>query len=222
VLCDGYAKLLAMVIQYWLFLINLWNYPDRSLVKAAKTIRRRAMELASTFRRRNLRATVEEMVTPNPVDMTATASAAIQTFATTTPTPVPGLIESNFTRGAPGSIFVLTAPDLPTGTATMSVRGPQDDAFTPLATLDVPDNGSLVVALVTGPAALPGTYTIRLVVQPVEANVAQVTTGELTLTLDNTAALRTEQPDGVVPEVTLPAGSISESAGTVYLPLVRR
>jgi hypothetical protein len=53
VLCDVYAKLLAMVVQHWLFLVNLWNYPDRSLVKAAKTIRRRAMELASSFRRRN-------------------------------------------------------------------------------------------------------------------------------------------------------------------------
>jgi len=53
VLCDVYAKLLAMVVQHWLFLVNLWAYPDRSLVKAAKTIRRRAMELASSFRKRN-------------------------------------------------------------------------------------------------------------------------------------------------------------------------
>jgi hypothetical protein len=50
VLCDVYAKLLAMVVQHWFFLVNLWAAPDRSLVKAAKTIRRRAMELASTFR----------------------------------------------------------------------------------------------------------------------------------------------------------------------------
>jgi hypothetical protein len=53
VLCDVYAKLLAMIVQHWLFLVNLWAYPDRSLVKAAKTIRRRAMELASSFRKRN-------------------------------------------------------------------------------------------------------------------------------------------------------------------------
>jgi len=53
VLCDVYAKLLAMVVQHWLFLVTLWASPDRSLVKAAKTIRRRAMELASSFRRRN-------------------------------------------------------------------------------------------------------------------------------------------------------------------------
>jgi hypothetical protein len=53
VLCDVYAKLLAMVVQHWLFLVNLWAYPDRSLVKAAKTIRRRALELASSFRKHN-------------------------------------------------------------------------------------------------------------------------------------------------------------------------
>jgi hypothetical protein len=53
VLCDVYAKLLAMVVQHWLFLVNLWAYPDRSLVKAAKTVKRRALELARSFRRRN-------------------------------------------------------------------------------------------------------------------------------------------------------------------------
>jgi hypothetical protein len=53
VLCDVYAKLLAMVVQHWLFLVNLWAYPDRSLVKAAKTVKRRAMELARSFRKRN-------------------------------------------------------------------------------------------------------------------------------------------------------------------------
>jgi hypothetical protein len=53
VLCDVYAKLLAMVVQHWLFLVHLWAYPDRSLVKAAKTVKRRAMELARSFRKRH-------------------------------------------------------------------------------------------------------------------------------------------------------------------------
>jgi hypothetical protein len=52
ILCDVYAKLLAMIIQHWLFLVHLWAYADRSLVKAAKTVKRRAMELASSFRKR--------------------------------------------------------------------------------------------------------------------------------------------------------------------------
>jgi hypothetical protein len=58
VLCDVSAKLLAMVVQHWLFLVNLWASPDRSLVKAAKTIRRRALELASSFRKRTRLITV--------------------------------------------------------------------------------------------------------------------------------------------------------------------
>jgi hypothetical protein len=38
ILCELYAKLIALVIQHWLFLVDFWCYPDRSLVKAAKTI----------------------------------------------------------------------------------------------------------------------------------------------------------------------------------------
>ncbi|MBI2940160.1 MAG: IS4 family transposase [Chloroflexi bacterium] len=39
ILCEIYAKLIAMVIQHWLLLIGCWAYPDRSLVKAAQTVR---------------------------------------------------------------------------------------------------------------------------------------------------------------------------------------
>ena len=45
VLCDVYAKLVAMIIQHWLSLISLWDYPDRSLVKAAQTVRKYALQL---------------------------------------------------------------------------------------------------------------------------------------------------------------------------------
>ncbi len=47
VLCDVYAKLLAMIIQHWVALISLWSYPDRSLVKAAQTVQKYALQLAS-------------------------------------------------------------------------------------------------------------------------------------------------------------------------------
>ena len=47
VLCDGYAKLLAMIIQHWVALIDLWGYPDRSLVKAAQTVQKYALQLAT-------------------------------------------------------------------------------------------------------------------------------------------------------------------------------
>jgi hypothetical protein len=47
VLCDVYAKLLAMVVQHWVALIDLWGYPDRSLVKAAQTVQKYALQLAT-------------------------------------------------------------------------------------------------------------------------------------------------------------------------------
>jgi hypothetical protein len=49
VLCEVYAKLLAMVVQHWLLLTGCWAYPDRSLVKAAQTVREHAMHLASAL-----------------------------------------------------------------------------------------------------------------------------------------------------------------------------
>jgi hypothetical protein len=45
-LCEVYAKLLAMVVQHWLLLTGCWSYPDRSLVKAAQTVRQHALHLA--------------------------------------------------------------------------------------------------------------------------------------------------------------------------------
>ena len=48
-LCEVYAKLLAMVVQHWLLLVCCWIYPDRSLVKAAQTVRSLALHLAAHF-----------------------------------------------------------------------------------------------------------------------------------------------------------------------------
>lgn len=39
ILCETYAKLTAMVVQHWLLLASCWTYPNRSLVKAAQTVR---------------------------------------------------------------------------------------------------------------------------------------------------------------------------------------
>jgi hypothetical protein len=49
VLCEVYAKLLAMVVQHWLLLTGCWAYPDRSVVKAAQTVRLHALHLASAL-----------------------------------------------------------------------------------------------------------------------------------------------------------------------------
>lgn len=49
ILCEVYAKLTAMVIQHWLLLVGCWVYPERSLVKAAQTIRSFAPMLATAI-----------------------------------------------------------------------------------------------------------------------------------------------------------------------------
>jgi hypothetical protein len=49
ILCEVYAQLLAMLVQHWVFLVSFWAYPDRSLTKAAQTVQKHAMHLASAF-----------------------------------------------------------------------------------------------------------------------------------------------------------------------------
>ena len=52
VLCELYAKLVAMIVQHWVLLVSGWEHVDRSLVKMAQTIRRYAWELAQAVGRR--------------------------------------------------------------------------------------------------------------------------------------------------------------------------
>lgn len=49
ILTEVYAKLLAVLLQHWLTLIGCWQYPDRSLVKAAQAIQAHATALAAAF-----------------------------------------------------------------------------------------------------------------------------------------------------------------------------
>jgi hypothetical protein len=52
VLCELYAKLVAMIVQHWVLLVSGWEHVDRSLVKMAQTVRRYAWELAKAVGRR--------------------------------------------------------------------------------------------------------------------------------------------------------------------------
>ena len=47
-LCELYAKLIVVIIQHWILLTS-WQYPDRSLFKSVKAIRKHAMDLARAF-----------------------------------------------------------------------------------------------------------------------------------------------------------------------------
>jgi hypothetical protein len=49
ILCETYAKLTAMILQHWLLLIGCWVHPNRSLVKAAQTVRAYAPMLSSAL-----------------------------------------------------------------------------------------------------------------------------------------------------------------------------
>jgi hypothetical protein len=49
VLCEVYAKLLGLLVQHWVMVTSLWVYPERSTWKAAQTLRKHALHLASAF-----------------------------------------------------------------------------------------------------------------------------------------------------------------------------
>jgi hypothetical protein len=49
ILCEIYAKLIAMVLQNWLFVLGTWQDPYRSLFKAAKQVREYAPDLLSAL-----------------------------------------------------------------------------------------------------------------------------------------------------------------------------
>lgn len=50
ILCELYAKVIAMIVQHWVMLVGCWAYANRSLTKAAATVRAHALCLATTLR----------------------------------------------------------------------------------------------------------------------------------------------------------------------------
>jgi hypothetical protein len=50
VLTEVFAKLLALLVQHWVLLTGCWANPDRSLVKAAQTLRAHALHLLCALR----------------------------------------------------------------------------------------------------------------------------------------------------------------------------
>ena len=49
VLCEVYAKLLAMLIQHWIVVVSGWRYADRSMSKAGKVVQMLALCLATAI-----------------------------------------------------------------------------------------------------------------------------------------------------------------------------
>jgi hypothetical protein len=50
VLCEVYAKLIALVLQHWLLVVGCWAFADRSRAKAAPTVRAYALAVALALR----------------------------------------------------------------------------------------------------------------------------------------------------------------------------
>jgi hypothetical protein len=50
ILCEVYAKLIALLIQHWLLITACWHRPERSLFQACRVIQRFAWTLAFTLR----------------------------------------------------------------------------------------------------------------------------------------------------------------------------
>jgi len=49
ILCEVAAKLLVVIVQHWIFLTTCWQYADKSLMKAAATIKKFAFAIARVF-----------------------------------------------------------------------------------------------------------------------------------------------------------------------------
>jgi hypothetical protein len=59
IISELYAKLIGMIIQHWLLLTSAFSNPARSLVKAVKTIRRHAMQVACAVASQQLHQLIE-------------------------------------------------------------------------------------------------------------------------------------------------------------------
>jgi hypothetical protein len=150
---------------------------------------------------------------------TATSTPLSEPSPTATATVEPEGFAINFATGAPGSVFVFIAPDLPAGAqARIAVRGPTDSTFADLLTLSVPDGGTLVFVLVTLTDDPAGTYTIRLTVDSGQTGLAQDIVREQSFTLDPDAPVRTERPADA-PTVPLEP---AQTENQIFLPFVVR
>lgn len=62
-LCDVYAKLTAMILVHWMMIVGCWQIPNRSMVKAAKAIRKQANLIARALNGRDdLQSIIQEIV----------------------------------------------------------------------------------------------------------------------------------------------------------------
>jgi hypothetical protein len=158
-------------------------------------------------------ATATSTATP---DLTATPTVTASPRATTTPTvtatPYDGdalLFDSNFSSGAPGSVFIFTAQGLPaTARTTISLRRPDETAFRDILTTATGSAGQLIFVLVTSSSDPPGAYVVRITIRIAPSILADTTLAEVgnttlekAVVLTSDAPRHSERPVEPVPEV---------------------
>jgi hypothetical protein len=133
------------------------------------------------------------------------------------PAPDTPSLSSDFTTGAPGSTFVITATGFPTSTAgIISIREPGSSDFRNLTGVTTDGEGRLIFVLATAESADSGTYTVRLTVADEPDDVSR--TIDLTLAADS--EVRTGTGGDGDPVVNV--GPENDQQQRIYLPFVRR
>ena len=61
--CEVYAKRIAMILQHWILLTSSWHSPNRSVVKASKTVAKHALHLAAALAQKQMQPLVEALQT---------------------------------------------------------------------------------------------------------------------------------------------------------------
>ncbi len=150
---------------------------------------------------------------PSDPTLTPTATATAQAGAPS--------FTVNFPNGAPGSSFVFTAAGFtPGSTMQVEVKEPNSDSYrTVLRGLEFAANTQLVFVLYVPETAPMGTYTVRIIVTPPSASLAQSTLLEQPITVMAPAdggTVRERAPNTDTAPVAPVAGQ------RIYLPLIVR
>jgi hypothetical protein len=158
----------------------------------------------------------EQESEPNTVDNLAVVSVAIGD-----PTgPGPGenpTLTSDFSTGAPGSTFVVTASNFPaSASGIVAIQEPGSSTFRNLAGVTTDADGGLIFVLATADDAAPGAYTVRLTVPGDPDDVIAT----ITLTLEADGDVRTGS--GGTDDPVIPVAPVGPQSEVLYLPFVRR
>jgi hypothetical protein len=137
------------------------------------------------------------------------------------------MLEANHETGAPGSVFIFTATNVPAGASvTIELRRPGETSYQTIAPppqITTGSDGTLVFVLVVPEDAPEGPYHVRVTITTLDTSDAASLAADTVLTaeveIDADATRHTDMPsDPEVPVIDL--GSVGQRV--VYLPLIRR